>query len=230
MEKAMSAPRLFCTSALLATLILAPTAASARGTAADYERANSLRSKYESLTSNVPGPASWIEKTSRFWYRKSVKGGNQFVVYDAETKQKRPAFDHERLAASLSAATGSKYTAATLPFNTIGFADNERTLDVTFDGAGWTCGLTDYACKKVEPGERGPGGGRGGAPSQGRRAEDTRPRVSPDKKWEALINNDKDFDPVRVMGPAARTASTSVSIFSCVTSSASGRQSGARSK
>ncbi len=185
----MRAPRLFCTSALLATVLLAPIAALAQGTAADYERANNLRSNYDSLTSNVPGPASWIDKTSRFWYRKSVRGGNQFVVYDAETKEKRPAFDHERLAASLSTASGNKYTAAALPFNTIGFADNERTLDVTFDGAAWKCGLTDYACKKVEPGEPGPGGGRGGAPFQGRRAEDTTPRVSPDKKWEALINN-----------------------------------------
>jgi hypothetical protein len=39
--------------------------------------------------------------------------------YEAETQQKRPAFDHEKLAATLSKMTGRKYTDVTLPFNSI---------------------------------------------------------------------------------------------------------------
>ena len=96
----MKSRHLFWTTALVVTL-LAPAVLFAQGTAADYERANGLRAKYEGLTINVPGPAGWIDKTHRFWYRKSVKGGSQFVVFDAETLQKRPAFDHPKLAASL---------------------------------------------------------------------------------------------------------------------------------
>lgn len=53
-------------------LILLPVAAGAQGTRADYQRATGLRERYESLAINVPGPATWIDKTSRFWYRKSV--------------------------------------------------------------------------------------------------------------------------------------------------------------
>jgi len=48
--------------------------------------------------------ARWIGATSRFWYRKSVQGGHEFTRFDAETLEKRPAFDHRRLAPSLSAA------------------------------------------------------------------------------------------------------------------------------
>jgi dipeptidyl aminopeptidase/acylaminoacyl peptidase len=199
----MTLSHLFRTTAVC-TIVLAPTAVLAQGTPADYERANGLRAKYEGLAVNVPGPATWIEKTNHFWYRKSVKGGNEFVWFDAETEQKRPAFDHARLAASLTAATGAaagKYTATTLPFNTIAFADNESALEVTVDAVSWRCGLTDYVCKKAPAGGgRGGGRGRGGAgpgaflgiPGPGlsnRRSDDNAPHVSPDGKWEALVSN-----------------------------------------
>jgi dipeptidyl aminopeptidase/acylaminoacyl peptidase len=146
----------------------------AQGTAADYERANGLRAKYEGLVANVPGNVTWIENTHRFWYRKIARGGVEFVMVDADTQRKTPAFDHARLAAALSKATGKSYSATTLPFTNLTIADDEKTLDGTFDGASWSCTLTDYVCSPAEP---------------RRRTENTRPRVSPDKKWEAVINN-----------------------------------------
>src|SRR5207247_8080807 len=115
-------------AATLAAALLVPVDARAQGTAGDYERANGLRAKYEALVNNVPGPATWIEKTNHFWYRRSVKGGSEFMWFDADTQQKRPAFDHARLATALATATkapAAKYTAATLPFNTIAFVDSE---------------------------------------------------------------------------------------------------------
>lgn len=180
---------------LLVVMLLAPDSASAQGSAADYERANRLRAKYEGLAVNVPGQATWIDKTSRFWYRKSVKGGNEFVLFDAETRQKQPAFDHQRLAASLSTTTGKRYTAVTLPFNTIAFTDAERALAVTFEGTAWTCHLADYTCRKADT--SGPGGGRGAGGQRGQGpgpvgrggSPQERPTESPDKKWEALIHN-----------------------------------------
>ena len=178
----MRASRIFRFCVLLATPFLSTTAAFAQGTAADYERANGLRAKYEGLVVNVPGAATWIDRTHRFWYRRTTKGGSEFVVYDADLQQKRPAFDHEKLAAALSKATGQAYTAQQLPFNTLTFTDNERAIDVTFDGTTWTCALADYSCREDDA-PRGRGQG------QGRLADDTRPRPSPDKKWEALINN-----------------------------------------
>jgi dipeptidyl aminopeptidase/acylaminoacyl peptidase len=166
-------------------LILAalPGAVHAQGTAADYTRANGLRAKYEGLTVNVPGSATWIDKTPRFWYRKTVKGGAEFVIVDAETRQKGPAFDHQRLATALSSAAGRSYSALTLPFNTFTFADSEQAIEMTFEGTPWRCALADYTCRKNQAGA----GGRGG--SFAPRPEDTKPRPSPDKKWEALVEN-----------------------------------------
>jgi len=171
----MTSTQMFRTFVVAGVLASSPSAF-AQGTAPDYERANGLRAKYEALVTNVPGPATWIEKTDRFWYRRMTKGGTEFVVVDAETRQKQPAFDHEQLAASLSKATAHSYTAATLPFNSFTFVDNERAIEIAFDGATWRCGLADYDCSK--------------RPAAGRRpAEDTTPRPSPDKASEALISN-----------------------------------------
>lgn len=166
-------------------LMLLPAAAAAQGILADYQRATGLRERYENLAINVPGPATWIEKTNRFWYRRSVKDGNEFVMVDADTQQKRPAFDHEKLAASLSKETGNKYTAVTLPFNTLTFVSDEKAIEASFEGARWTCSLSDYTCKKGEPA----GGGPRPPFSCGPPTPDDKPVVSPDKKWEAIVNN-----------------------------------------
>jgi hypothetical protein len=135
-----------------------------------YERAAKLRDKFQRLAVNVPEPANAIEKTSlprfRFWYRKSVKGGNEFVVVDAGTLVKKPAFDHERLAVSLCTAAGEKYTAQTLPFNTFQFADNESAITFAAAGSNWRCDLSDYACRKTGTAAGGQGQ-PGGNPTDG---------------------------------------------------------------
>src|SRR5215470_1448862 len=93
------------TSILFAGLLLIPVSAFAQGTQADYERANGLRKKYSDLAIDIPEKATWIGSTSRFYYRKSVKGGYEWVVVEAPSLTKKPAFDHNRLAAALSQAS-----------------------------------------------------------------------------------------------------------------------------
>jgi dipeptidyl aminopeptidase/acylaminoacyl peptidase len=168
--------------------VAAPLVAHAQGTAEDYRRALALRERYDGLTVNVPDPATWIESTSRFWYRRSVKGGHEFVVMDASTREKRPAFDHGRLAASLSTASRNTYAATRLPFNSLTFRDNETTLEVTVAGTTWRCGLTDYTCRKDDSsGARGGPGGAGFACEPPRPTD--KPIPSPDGRLEALIVN-----------------------------------------
>ncbi|MBZ5583673.1 MAG: S9 family peptidase [Acidobacteriia bacterium] len=135
----------------------------AQVTAADYQRAAGLREKLQGLAVDIPGAPQWIGGTHDFWYRKSVRGGNEFILVNADAATKKPAFDHEKLAASLSAAAGQKYTAVTLPFAEITFADKESAVQFAAAGFNWKCGLTDYACAKLGPAPQGGGrGGRGG--------------------------------------------------------------------
>jgi dipeptidyl aminopeptidase/acylaminoacyl peptidase len=162
----------------------APTLVFAQGTPADYARATGLRDRYERAAVDIAGPASAIGQTHRFWYRKSVKGGDQFVVVDADTQQKQPAFDHERIAQALSRATGETYGALQLPFNTIAFTDDGSAFTASVAGTPYRCTVADSTCRKADAGPR-----VGAGLNVGRRARDEGPRLSPDGKWQALINN-----------------------------------------
>jgi dipeptidyl aminopeptidase/acylaminoacyl peptidase len=174
--------------ALLIALMAAPAAAQVTG--ADYQRAQTLRQQYEAAAINVPDTPTWVGTTHRFYYRRTLANGHEFVMVDADTQQKSPAFDHARLAQSLSRTSGRDYTATRLPFNTFTFNDALSAMDMTIDGARWTCSLSDYACRTPEvtpPGEirRGITGPVRGDIS----AVTPRPRLSPDGKWMAFIDN-----------------------------------------
>ena len=177
---------------LLITIALLPALAPAQVTRDDYERATGLRSKLQPLALNIVDRGGWIGKTSRYWYRKSVAGGNEYWIVDAARKEKAIAFDHAKLAAALAAASGEKVEALSLPFFTVTFSDDGRSVEFFGAGARWTCDLATYACKKLEgPGPRGPFGRdmtmweRGPAPE----AESKGTKASPDGKWEAFIRN-----------------------------------------
>ena len=164
--------------------------AAAQVTGADYQRAQTLRQQYEAAAINVPDTPTWVGTTHRFYYRRTLANGHEFVMVDADTQQKSPAFDHARLAQSLSRTSGRDYTATRLPFNTFTFNDALSAMDMTIDGARWTCSLSDYACRTPEvtpPGEirRGITGPVRGDIS----AVTPRPRLSPDSKWMAFIDN-----------------------------------------
>jgi dipeptidyl aminopeptidase/acylaminoacyl peptidase len=161
-----------------------PVAGLAQGAAADYARATELRARYEDAAVDIAGAATAVGRTHRFWYRKSVKGGEEFVVLDSDTRQKQPAFDHERIARALSAATGNSYTALKLPFNSIAFTDDGAAFTAAVGGTPYRCSVADSSCRKSDAGPR-VGAGLG----VGRRPRDETPRVSPDGVWEALINN-----------------------------------------
>ena len=89
---------------LIVGLFVDSLPASAQGAVSEYARAITLRDRYQGLAINVPEQVQWIRNTNRFWYRKSVSGGNTFVLVDADTQAKAPAFDHARLAEALSTA------------------------------------------------------------------------------------------------------------------------------
>ena len=65
----------------------------------------------------MPEPATWIGTTHKFYYRRSLANGFEFVTVDADTQQKVPSFDHNRLADVAVARDGQRLQpdAAALP-------------------------------------------------------------------------------------------------------------------
>jgi len=158
----------------------------AQGTLADYQRAYGLRAKYQEAARNIPEKPTWLGG-NRFWYRKSVPGGHAFVMVDAATGAKSPAFDHEKLAASLSKAAGASYTSVTLPFSNFRFVNHDQSIEVVAAEFRWKCSLADYSCEQTGASAR-----RAGDPIRTREQiaqEENRPIVSPDGTLEALIKN-----------------------------------------
>lgn len=174
---------------VLAALSLPAMTVHGEVTRADYERALGLRERYRGLVTNQVESATWIGKTHRFVYRRSVKGGHEFVLVDAETSQRQSPFDHARLADALNKASGGRFAALTLPFSEFRFVDGERAISFLFQSERWTCALNDDRCTKTEQRPLPPGTLRGvNGPVRGPHAPpSTEPKRSPDGRWLAFI-------------------------------------------
>jgi dipeptidyl-peptidase-4 len=120
-------------------------------TEADYARAERfLPWNAERLIFHVTSKPSWLASENRFWYRVAARNGKQFIIGDAPNQTLRPAFDHARMAESLSNATGTHYEAGALPFDDLHFGDDGSTLEVEFDRTIWRVNTNNYEWTKVE--------------------------------------------------------------------------------
>ncbi|MGA8110168.1 MAG: DPP IV N-terminal domain-containing protein, partial [Acidobacteriaceae bacterium] len=155
-------------------------------TRADYDRALNLQKKYDSLVIDLPDNTWWLPSGDRFVYRKSVEGGHSFVMVDAATQARQPAFDQAKLATALSAASGGSYTALTLPFARFRFTDEDGAIDFAAENTGWHCDLHAWTCHG-HPLLAGDDYGYDDTPKAENSVEKTVP--SPDGKWLAFILN-----------------------------------------
>jgi dipeptidyl aminopeptidase/acylaminoacyl peptidase len=154
---------------------------------------------------------NWFAGNTRFWYRNALPGDTQeFILVDAERGVRERAFDHAKLAAALSLATGSDYPADQLPFDNLEFADDARWIRFTVDGVHWRCDLTSYECSKTEAATSATAdaesGDRPGAESPRRAGRGPRSREdsdrSPDGQWTAFVKEHNVF--IRSSDPAAQ--------------------------
>ena len=141
----------FLIGILIATLLI-PVAAAAQGTRADYARADGLREQWQGLALNLPErPPVWVGDTHRFWYRRSVKAGSEFMLGNADTGTLVPAFDHVRLAAALAAEIKDKVDPWKLPFAALTFVDDGKAVQFEASDFRWKADLSTYALTKVGP-------------------------------------------------------------------------------
>jgi dipeptidyl-peptidase 4 len=143
----------------------------AQGTREDYERARKfLPGNIRHAIYIADVSAHWIGKTDRFWYHKVGPSGSEFILVDAEHNSSEPAFDHAKLAETLSRDMGRNVSGSDLPFDSIEPSEDGKSLSFDIGKSHWTCTLTDYRCKQ-EPGE------------------DENESLSPDKKWAAYAKD-----------------------------------------
>jgi dipeptidyl-peptidase 4 len=110
-------------------------------TAEDYARAErQLAATMAPLVFGTDVRPTWLADDS-FWYRSTVPGGAEFVLVDPTARTRTPLFDHEQLAAALSAASGRTQRALELQLRSIAELDEAGGIAV-FD-----VGEHRYSCE-----------------------------------------------------------------------------------
>jgi dipeptidyl aminopeptidase/acylaminoacyl peptidase len=147
----------------------APTAPPAP-TADDYARAEKfLAPAASSLVVGGSVSPAWLAD-GRFTYRSTTVDGVRFLLVDPAKATRVPAFDHVKLAAALSAASGGTFDPKTLPFQSIELSPDGASVSFDVETKRWACDAAGTACKEAgaarggrggEAGGRGGGGGRG---------------------------------------------------------------------
>ncbi len=149
-------------------------------TTADYARAEKFMGYNTApLVLHTMGRPTWLPDES-FWYRTTTADGSAFVLFDPAKKTGQPAFDHAKLAAALSSATGRPADAAHLPFVDFEFSADGHAISVLVRGKRWRCDLDAYQCA-AEGGDQDKSGNQNPL-----RALEV---LSPDKKRAAFIRD-----------------------------------------
>ncbi|MEB0299367.1 DPP IV N-terminal domain-containing protein [Mucilaginibacter sp. 5C4] len=106
-------------------------------TAKDYERAEAFLGYNTShLVDRANVSPNWLPG-DKFWYSVSTAQGNEFILVDPAKKTRTTAFDSQKLAAALSTASGKTYDANKLPFQSIGYSADGKSVLFSADAEKW---------------------------------------------------------------------------------------------
>jgi dipeptidyl aminopeptidase/acylaminoacyl peptidase len=195
------------TVALLA-LALFPAVTSAqtapRLTADDYARAERFLAEHtDPLVFGAGVRPNWTPD-GRFWYERSIPGGNEFVMVDPIAAERGPAFDHGRMAAAMAAVLDTSVAAMGLPIAGMTFDGHDVLLDVQAQER-LRCDLVEYVCERT------------GVP---RAPVSSGEAVSPDGKHAAFIRDHDLWVRDRDTGVEARLTSDGIEDFGYGTNNA----------
>ena len=165
--------------------------------ASAYDRAAKMLG-VSSLIFNESVTPHWIGDGEVFWYRSDDRDGHRFWRVDplASDERRRPAFDHARLAASLSALRDVPAEPLALPFQSIDLSsDGEVSFRVPGEKGpeSFRCAVDGAACSRVDPPaapaqEEDEKTGDEGAASDAPRHE-TPPLPSPDGAYSLVVRD-----------------------------------------
>ena len=169
-------------SFILSSFILLVNAQDAL-TVKDYQNAENLlgynTQKYVDRGNVSP---NWIPG-DKFWYRVLTPVGSEYILVDPVKGTKTAAFDHEKLAAALSTASGRTIKSSMLPFQTFSYTADGKAIMFNADRKQWKYDLQTAMATSDTAGNNNMQRGQGGF--RGRNIE----VLSPDKTKAAFIKD-----------------------------------------
>ena len=161
--------------ALLVALVHSPVASARqpasddRVGAEDYARAEQwLRHRVGELVKNIFVVPHWIGDSDSFWYRRQTDDAHRFVIVDAGTGTRKPAFDHSAVARALGRLGAGDPSADSLALRSIDRQQKGLVATFALGDEVASCRLEPVECS-LAPQYRPPG-----------------VLVSPDGKWGVL--------------------------------------------
>ena len=97
---------------------------------------------------------NWFADDTLFWYRVDLPDAQkEFVLVDVKVGQRRPAFDHAKIAELLTKATSKTVESTKLPIDSIQLTDDLKTLELTGRGGVWRVDLATWTIETLKNGD-----------------------------------------------------------------------------
>jgi len=123
----------------------------AQGTRSDYDRAKGLRKLTENKVFRDRVRPHWLEGDTTFWYRvQTAADRHAFILVDAEKGERKPAFDHARLAEALTAKGVTGVAPDRLSIDRLEFDLQKHRIVFRCGGIRWACDLEEYELTEHE--------------------------------------------------------------------------------
>jgi hypothetical protein len=117
---------------------------------ADYQRAEKfLRVNTVSFVPGLVSSPVWLQNDVLI-YKNSVGEGSEYIFADPTTKKRERAFDHEKLAASLSKVTGKEVKPFELTLTQIDRSTDVKSVMYTMERKRYRTDLTSYETTSVK--------------------------------------------------------------------------------
>ncbi len=185
----ITSTRLLSLLPLLGT-VLSPTVSVGQGTAADYERADQLRARYQGKVFRSRVDPVWDRDQPLAWYRIAFAPGKyEFVLVKADQGTRSLAFDHELMARNLGDLLGRNFDADDLPLKDLKFGPDGklmsfRCLEHLFERS------VDDSWRRVDAGDdRGRSRASRGQDALRNRRSQRSGSDSPNGQWKVSVRN-----------------------------------------
>ncbi len=183
--------KLHKTICVILTLFLGIIHSFAQGTLAEYKKSIAIDSLFKNKIYNTPKVFRWVGN-DYFWYINPIAKGKEYWVFDTQQQKQHLAFDHSRLATSLSKVFGKEVSPYQLSLDSLEFNKDFSILTFVAENQKIVCNLTSYQFTKINP-------------SQAKSLlnnnywgnffdeRSNKPVISPDSSYTAFIKNDNLF-------------------------------------
>lgn len=115
-----------------------------------YDRAVALTTvAVQGTVKNPSVTPHWLPGGEAFWYRRDAGDGTEYVLVDADTGSRHPAFDHEALAKALSTLDGQARAANALAIDAMRFDEALSSVDLKAGELAARCDLRAATCETL---------------------------------------------------------------------------------